>query len=208
MRTYFNNIIHGVTSAFEGMSITFSSLFFPAVTVQYPEVDVRSVESQRKTYDGPMMGMPDNYRGILHVDMEICTVCMLCVRACPIDVIAIDKVKCEKEKFAGRSGKMAVKTSAATRFDIDIGKCMFCGLCVEPCPTGAIYHTNEFEMNTSTVEELVLTFVSPEEAADAQAKAKIIEAEKAAKKAAKAAEDAKAKEAEAAAPKTETKGEE
>lgn len=151
------------------------------------------------------MGMSPNYRGILHVDMEICTACLICMRACPIDVIAITNVKCEKEKFPGRSGKMAVKTRAATRFDIDIAKCMFCGLCVEPCPTGAIYHTNEFEMNTSTVEALVLKFVTPQEAADAEAKGKIIEAEAALKKAAKAAA---AKEEVAQAPETESKGEE
>ena len=205
MKEYFNNIFHGISSAFEGMSITFASLFFPAATVQYPEVDVSSRESQRLTYNGSMAGMPDNYRGILHVDMEICTACLICMKACPIDVIAITNVKCEKEKFLGRSGKAAVKTRAATRFDIDIGKCMFCGLCVEPCPTGALYHTNKFEMNTERVEDLVLKFVTPEEAKDAESAAVIIEAEAAAKKAAKAKAEAEAKAAEEANP-TEDKG--
>jgi formate hydrogenlyase subunit 6/NADH:ubiquinone oxidoreductase subunit I len=32
-----------------------------------------------------------------------------------------------------------------THFDIDICKCMYCGLCSEACPTGAIRHSQEFE---------------------------------------------------------------
>ncbi len=45
------------------------------------------------------------------------------------------------------------------RFDIDIGKCMYCGLCVEPCPTGAIQHTREFEGATMNFNNLTLRFV-------------------------------------------------
>jgi formate hydrogenlyase subunit 6/NADH:ubiquinone oxidoreductase subunit I len=32
-----------------------------------------------------------------------------------------------------------------THFDIDVCKCMYCGLCSEACPTGAIRHSQEFE---------------------------------------------------------------
>ena len=34
--------------------------------------------------------LPARYRGFLEVDMDICTACQACERACPIDVIAID----------------------------------------------------------------------------------------------------------------------
>src|SRR5947208_14715889 len=46
-----------------------------------------------------------------------------------------------------------------TRFDIDMGKCMYCGLCSEPCPTGAIHHTPEFEGADYSLESLVRKFV-------------------------------------------------
>jgi len=193
MKQYFHNIFNGINTVFEGMSISFASMFTVPQTVEYPDVDVRSRDSiriglgKKKGYKGNMAGMPDNYRGLLDVDMDICTACLICMKACPIDCIAITNVKCDKRKFEGRSGKMAVQTRAATRFDIDLGKCMFCGLCVEPCPTGAIWHSNDFEMNTYNLDDLIRRYVTPEEAQAAEKRGAEIAEEDKAKKAAKAA---------------------
>ncbi|MDT8447921.1 MAG: 4Fe-4S binding protein [bacterium] len=192
VKVYFNNVLNGISSMFEGMSITLASMFTRAQTVQYPEVDPRSVASQRQNYKGNFRGMPENYRGLLDVEMDICTACLICMRACPIDCIVITNVKCDKRVFNGRSGKKAVQTRAATRFDIDLGKCMFCGLCTLPCPTGAIFHTNEFAWNKEDLDSLVKRFVDPETGAAAQKRAEEIAQEEIAAKAAKAA----AKEAE------------
>ena len=46
-----------------------------------------------------------------------------------------------------------------TRFDIDIAKCMYCGLCSEPCPTGSIHHTPEFEGADYSLESMVRRYV-------------------------------------------------
>src|SRR5438034_10860326 len=46
-----------------------------------------------------------------------------------------------------------------TRFDIDMAKCMYCGLCSEPCPTGSIHHTPEFEGADYSLESMVRKFV-------------------------------------------------
>ena len=92
--------------------------------------------------------LPFRYRGILEVDLEICTGCLACERACPIDCIVIDAKK-DKQ----------TKEMMLTRFDIDIAKCMYCGLCSEPCPTGSIHHTPEFEGADYSLESLVRRFV-------------------------------------------------
>jgi len=40
-----------------------------------------------------------------------------------------------------------------------MAKCMYCGLCSEPCPTGSIHHTTEFEGADYSLESLIRRFV-------------------------------------------------
>src|SRR3990172_5602930 len=80
---YLNNVVTSLTTAFEGMSVTFSHLFRKPYTVQYPDRMPMRVQDT----------LPYRYRGILEVDLEICTGCLACERACPIDCIIIDVKK-------------------------------------------------------------------------------------------------------------------
>ena len=138
MPGYLTNIRETITSIFEGMSITFSHLVRRPYTVQYPDrVPIRIQDT-----------LPFRYRGILDVDLEICTGCLACERACPIDCIVIEAVK-DKE----------TRTMMLNRFDIDIAKCMYCGLCSEPCPTGSIHHTSEFEGADFTLQSFLRQYV-------------------------------------------------
>src|SRR3954464_15962014 len=124
---YIKSISTAANTILEGMAVTFSHLFREPITVQYPE-----------KLDRPITEMlPPRYRGFLEVQMDICTGCKRCERSCPIECIAIDLVK-----------NPPTKKQAMTRFDIDMGKCMYCGLYAEACKfesTGAKLHAREFE---------------------------------------------------------------
>ena len=77
MRRYFQNIKEAVGTIFEGMSVTFSHFMRKPYTIQYPDrVPVRVQDT-----------LPFRYRGILEVDLEICTGCLACVEICPRDAI-------------------------------------------------------------------------------------------------------------------------
>ncbi|MBF0105287.1 MAG: NADH-quinone oxidoreductase subunit I [Deltaproteobacteria bacterium] len=136
--TYFSNIKTAVSTVFEGMTITFSHLLREPMTIQYPDRTPLPVKDT----------LPPRYRGFLCVRPEICTACTLCQKTCPIDCIVIEHSKDEE-----------LKQRVMTRFDIDMAKCMFCGLCTEQCSTGAIYFTNEFEASTSNIKDLVFKFI-------------------------------------------------
>ena len=135
---YFASIGRTISTTFEGLAVTSSWLFRRPITVQYPDKIEQPVQDS----------LPDSYRGVLEVDMDTCNGCLLCAKTCPIDCIEIEIVKNKETK--GRD---------FTKFDIDIGKCMYCGLCSEACKTGAIRHTTNFEASAGRPEDLLLHFV-------------------------------------------------
>ena len=170
-RGYFAPIFDTINTTIMGLIVTTRTWFRdPKQTIQYPDVDLRTGihhtpaklfskdgiarmlygdlhQGKTASYDGRLsLKIADRFRGILNVDIEICTACLACSRACPIDCIQIDSPK---------EGKLL----RLERFDIDIALCMYCGLCSVPCPTGAIHHTKEFEASTSDFPDLIRRFI-------------------------------------------------
>jgi NADH-quinone oxidoreductase subunit I len=135
---YFRHIKDAVVTIFDGMAVSASHLMRRPYTIQYPDRTPLRVQDT----------LPFRYRGILDVDLEICTGCLACERACPIDCIVI---VCEKNA--------QTRELTISQFDIDIAKCMYCGLCSEPCPTGSIHHTTEFEGADFSLESLIRRYV-------------------------------------------------
>ena len=185
MGRYFRNIWDGVVTVLIGMKVTFLHLFTPAVTIQYPDVKVK---------------LPERARNRLYVNMDDCIGCDQCAMACPVDCIEIETIKSTPDVDLGLTSVGTKKRLYVPRFDIDIAKCCYCGLCVYPCPTECIKMTDVYEFSEFDRASLVYNFATMTTAEADQAKTKLAayDKEQAAKKAAAAAAAAKAK-AEAAA---------
>ncbi|MCB1214055.1 MAG: 4Fe-4S binding protein [Deltaproteobacteria bacterium] len=137
LSSYLKDIKDAATSLFEGFAITSSHLVRKPVTIQYPDKTPRPVSDL----------LPERSRSWLRVEMDICTACLNCEKNCPIDCI---KIVTDKDESLGR---------VMTHFDIDMAKCMYCGLCTEPCPTGAIHFIPEFERAAYSLDSMVERFV-------------------------------------------------
>ncbi len=137
---YFRNIRDTVFSVMVGMKITIKYCFQKTVTVQYP---------QQKLSFAP------RYRGIHEFEAEKCIACDLCVKACPVDCIYIDKTG--PRKIDKQTGKAA--GGELVRFAIDYSKCLFCALCTEPCPTECIHMGKLHDLSSYSRREVVVEFM-------------------------------------------------
>ena len=140
MSEYFNQIIYGVKSFITGMRLTlnhFNKKKDLVATLQYPHekwpVPERDIGFDHSDYN--------LIRSRLHVDIDDCIACMQCERACPVDCIKIDSIKPPKDNDfdCGMTSNDTQKKMIVSRFTIDMSECMYCNLCVFPCPEECIY---------------------------------------------------------------------
>ena len=140
MSEYINNIIYGVKSFITGMGLTLKHLRNKkdlVATLQYPNekwpIPERNIGFEPSDYNV--------IRSRLHVDIDDCIGCLQCERACPVDCIKIDTLKPPKgnDYDCGKTSHDTKKKMIVPRFTIDMSECMYCDLCVHPCPEECIY---------------------------------------------------------------------
>jgi NADH-quinone oxidoreductase subunit I len=139
-RSYLGGIFHGLATLLTGLKVTFLEFFTKKVTEEYPD--------NRDT-----LVMFDRFRGTLYMPLgengqNKCIACGLCQMNCPNDTLhlEIDTVTDEE------TGK---KKKVMRKYQYDLGSCMFCRLCVNVCPTGAIAFDTKFEHAVFNRDRLV-----------------------------------------------------
>src|SRR3984885_5888886 len=122
-----------------GFSVTFRNMWRKSTTENYPDERVH---------------FQARYRGIhvLHRDengLEKCVACFLCAAACPAQCIYIEAAENAAEN------RISAGDRYAKAYNIDYSRCIFCGYCVESCPTDAITHGHGYELAPYNINALV-----------------------------------------------------
>ena len=115
----------------KGMALTLKHLFRAPLTIQYPE---EKLAVSRRIRGNELVWFIDK-----------CTGCATCARSCPQGNIEIITHRGEENMYA------------VDKFEVDTGRCMFCGLCVESCPYDALAMGLSYERSQYRRQDLVLS---------------------------------------------------
>ena len=133
MFEYFKTIWDTSVSLLKGLAVTWRYLWQRKVTYQYPK-------------EKPPV--PERFRGMLTFHIEECIACDLCVRPCPSSCIDLTSER-------NAAGKKIIQN-----YTIDFGKCNWCRLCEEACPTNpkSVHHTMEYELMFMSRDDFKITW--------------------------------------------------
>lgn len=136
---YFYSIANGLAITLKHFLKT--AFLRGAVTIEYPE--------KKRKYSSRFRGLHSMKRD--EQGRERCTSCFCCMWICPADAITI-----EAGHVTPEIQHLHPEDKFAKKFEIDLLRCIFCGLCEEACPKGAIYLDGGGEMAADNRDDLIL----------------------------------------------------
>ena len=121
-------------NSLKGLLITLRTTLRRPVTAQYPK---KHLPVQDRFMAFPALTWDED------VGEPYCVGCMVCIRECPTQCMSATMV--DNPLFADKQSK---RRKIVGDFEINLGRCIICGICVDVCNFEAIVMSHEHEIST------------------------------------------------------------
>jgi NADH-quinone oxidoreductase subunit I len=110
----------------KGLKMTAFAIVSRKITVKYPEEKLQPADAFRGRHE--LLTSPGGE--------QLCICCNACAMICPVECISVVFEKAKDPES---------KKRILTEYNVDLTKCLFCGLCQESCPESCVILGKNYE---------------------------------------------------------------